>query len=54
MYDPRELNRQLLKNLLDKIESEPVTFFNVTFTDVTIFNNPIKTVMPCTTTKNQN
>jgi len=54
MYDPRELNRQLLKNLLAKIESEPFTFFNVTFTDLTIFNEPIKTIMPCTTKKNQN
>jgi hypothetical protein len=52
MYDPRELNRKLLKNLLAKIESEPITFYNVSFTDLSIFNNPIKNIMPCK--KNQN
>jgi predicted ATP-dependent Lon-type protease len=60
MYDPRESNRKLLKNLLAKIESEPFEFFDVVFSDIENetfieqFNNPIKTIMPCTTTKNQN
>ena len=50
----QQANRRILSNLLAKIESEPVTFFNVTFTDLSIFNEPIKTIMPCTTKKNQN
>jgi hypothetical protein len=48
----QQANRRILSNLLAKIESEPITFYNVTFTDLSIFNNPIKTVMPWT--KNQN
>lgn len=50
----QQANRRILSNLLSKIESEPMVFHNVTFTDITIFNEPIKTIMPCTTTKKQN
>ncbi len=56
----QQANRRILSNLLSKIESEPFEFFDVVFSDIENetfikqFNEPIKTVMPCTTTKKQN
>lgn len=56
----KQANRRILSNLLAKIESEPFEFFDVVFSDIenetfiNQFNEPIKTVMLCTTTKKQN
>lgn len=56
----QQANRRILSNLLDKIESEPFEFFDVVFSDIENetfikqFNEPIKNILPCTTTKNQN